>query len=428
MEHVKAGDLEAAQDCVFSTEYETSVEQINALTDETVNGIVARKEKNQATLKLLQIIFEILFAGSFMYVVLQFVKTIRFSDKELLQPIIKVSEQMAVVAGGNFHTALALQEDDSEVGRMVSAIAFMKRNLQSMVQEITAILEQMGSGNYNIHIEQEYVGEFVKIKESFLQIGEKMRDTLQTIRNVSTHIDSGSDQLACAAEDLAEGCTAQATQVTELMAVFEDLTRSMEDNAKEAEESARIASKAGSTLSKGNQKMQELKAAIQEISQCSGQIGTIIEDIEDIASQTNLLSLNAAIEAARAGETGRGFAVVAEQVKNLANESAKAAGKTTELIETTVTVMEKGIGIADETAENMKQVMEDTRAATEKIDQIAQMLKQNTEHMRNVNESIAEVSSVVDNNSATSEETAAVSEEQKTQVEAMVELMSRFQI
>ena len=143
---------------------------------------------------------------------------------------------------------------------------------------------------------------------------------------------------------------------------------------------------------------------------------------------SNLLSLNAAIEAARAGETGRGFAVVAEQVKNLANESAKAAGKTTELIETTVTVMEKGIGIADETAENMKQVMEDTRAATEKIDQIAQMLKQNTEHMRNVNESIAEVSSVVDNNSATSEETAAVSEEQKTQVEAMVELMSRFQI
>ena len=421
MENVQAGDLEAAQDCVFSTEYETSVEQINALTDETVNGIVARKEKNQATLKLLQIIFEILFAGSFMYVVLQFVKTIRFSDKELLQPIIKVSEQMAVVAGGNFHTALALQEDDSEVGSM-------NRNLQSMVQEITAILEQMGSGNYNIHIEQEYVGEFVKIKESFLQIGEKMRDTLQTIRNVSTHIDSGSDQLACAAEDLAEGCTAQATQVTELMAVFEDLTRSMEDNAKEAEESARIASKAGSTLSKGNQKMQELKAAIQEISQCSGQIGTIIEDIEDIASQTNLLSLNAAIEAARAGETGRGFAVVAEQVKNLANESAKAAGKTTELIETTVTVMEKGIGIADETAENMKQVMEDTRAATEKIDQIAQMLKQNTEHMRNVNESIAEVSSVVDNNSATSEETAAVSEEQKTQVEAMVELMSRFQI
>ncbi len=428
MAYVKEGNLQAAQGCVFSVEYEDSVTQINALTDATVNSILERKDKNQTLLKGVQVLFELLFAGSFLYVVLQLIKTIKFSDTELLQPIVKVSEQMAVLAGGNFHTNLALQEDDSEVGKMVSAIAFMKQNLLGMVEEITEVLEQMGNGNYNIQIEQEYVGEFVKVKESFQKIGEKMRETLQTIRRVSAQIDSGSDQLACAAEDLAEGCTAQATQVSELMITFDEMTRSMEQNAKEAEDSAKIASRAGETLSRGNQKMMELRDAIEEISKCSGQIGTIIEDIEDIASQTNLLSLNAAIEAARAGETGRGFAVVAEQVKNLANESAKAAGKTTELIETTVTVMERGIVIADETTANMKEVMEDTEAATEKIGQIVQMLKQNTAHMRDVNDSIAEVSSVVDNNSATSEETAAVSEEQKTQVEAMVELMNRFQI
>ncbi len=428
MAYVKEGNLQAAQGCVFSVEYEDSVTQINALTDATVNSILERKDKNQTLLKGVQVLFELLFAGSFLYVVLQLIKTIKFSDTELLQPIVKVSEQMAVLAGGNFHTNLALQEDDSEVGKMVSAIAFMKQNLLGMVEEITEVLEQMGNGNYNIQIEQEYVGEFVKVKESFQKIGEKMRETLQTIRRVSAQIDSGSDQLACAAEDLAEGCTAQATQVSELMITFDEMTRSMEQNAKEAEDSAQIASRAGETLSRGNQKMMELRDAIEEISKCSGQIGTIIEDIEDIASQTNLLSLNAAIEAARAGETGRGFAVVAEQVKNLANESAKAAGKTTELIETTVTVMERGIVIADETTANMKEVMEDTEAATEKIGQIVQMLKQNTAHMRDVNDSIAEVSSVVDNNSATSEETAAVSEEQKTQVEAMVELMNRFQI
>ncbi len=428
MAYVKEGNLQAAQDCVFSVEYEESVTQINALTDTTVNSILERKDKNQAFLQGLQVLSEVLFAASFLYVVMQLIKTIKFSDKELLQPIVKVSEQMSVLAGGNFHTGLALQEDDSEVGRMVSAIAFMKRNLLGMIQEITEVLEQMGDGNYNIQIEQEYVGEFVKVKDSFQKIGEKMRETLQTIRRVSAQIDSGSDQLACAAEDLAEGCTAQATQVSELMITFDEMTRSMEQNAKEAEESAKIASRAGETLSRGNQKMTELRRAIEEISKCSGQIGTIIEDIEDIASQTNLLSLNAAIEAARAGETGRGFAVVAEQVKNLANESAKAAGKTTELIETTVTVMERGITIADETTANMKEVMEDTEAATEKIGQIVEMLKRNTAHMRDVNDSIAEVSSVVDNNSATSEETAAVSEEQKTQVEAMVELMNRFQI
>ena len=202
----------------------------------------------------------------------------------------------------------------------------------------------------------------------------------------------------------------------------------MAQNVMKAEESARIASQAGMTLEKGNQKMQELKASIEEIGECSQRIGTIIGTIEDIASQTNLLSLNAAIEAARAGEAGRGFAIVANQVKSLADESAKAAGKTTELIETTVEVMEKSITIADETALNMKEVMTGAKEATEEIGQIAQILEKSVENMRGMKTSLEEVSSVVDNNSATSEETAAVSEEQKAQVEIMVSLMDKFVI
>ena len=183
---------------------------------------------------------------------------------------------------------------------MVAAISFMKRNLYAMVQEMTDILEQMGDGNYNVRVEQQYVGEFVAVKESFLKIGEKMKNTLSTIRNAAGEIDGGSEQLACAAEDLAESCTAQAMQVSELMKVFRDMTESMERNVRDAEESARISSEAGATLVRGNQKMQELKASIEEIGTCSEQISTIIGTIEDIASETNLLSLNASIEAARA--------------------------------------------------------------------------------------------------------------------------------
>lgn len=426
--HVQAGDLEAAQACVFSVEYGNSVDQISQQTDETILAILNRKDGRQAGLKVLQYIFEFLFALSFLYVVKEFIRTIRFSERELLEPIQKVSDQMAVLAGGEFHVDLDLEEDESEVGRMVAAIAFMKENLLGMISEITHTLEEMGNGNYRIEIEQEYVGEFVSIKDSLIQIGEKMRDTLKTIRNVSGQIDSGSEQLACAAQDLAENCTLQAGQVAELMTSFDAITKSMESNAQEAEESAKMAATAGVTLAKGNEKLQELKGSIQEIGRCSEQIGTIIEAIEDIASQTNLLALNAAIEAARAGEAGKGFAVVAEQVKNLANESSRAAGRTTELIETTVSVMDKSISIAEETEVNMNVVMKDAKAATEKMGQIEQMLKRDTLRMQELNENVTQVSSAVDNNSATSQETAAVSQEQKAQVETMVEMMDRFQI
>lgn len=426
--YVQAGDQESAQACVFSTEYGNSVDQINQQTDETILAILQRKDSSQTVLKILQCIFEILFAVSFLYVVKEMVRTIKFSEKELLEPIQKVSEQMAVLAGGEFHVELDMEEDESEVGKMVSAIAFMKKNLLGMIEEITQTLEKMGNGDYRIEIRQEYVGEFVTIKESFLQIGEKMHETIRTIHTVAGQIDSGSEQLAFAAQDLAENCTLQAIKVSELMTAFDAMTKSMEENAREAEESARMASSAGQTLTKGNEKLQELKDSIQEIGRCSEQIGTIIGAIEDIASQTNLLALNAAIEAARAGEAGKGFAVVAEQVKNLASESAKAAGRTTELIETTVSVMNKSISIAEETEANMNEVMTDAKEATEKMGQIEQILKRDTQRMQELNENVSQVSSAVDNNSATSEETAAVSTEQKLQVETMVELVEKFEI
>lgn len=428
MASVASGDLKSAQESVFGDAYEETVVQINTQTEEVIEQIQARKASQKNLLQILQIIAQIAFVASCGYVIFALVKTIQFSKKELLSPIEKVAEQMEHLAHGDFGVRMDLEEDASEVGQMVAAIRFMKKNMHEMITEISYILGEMGEGNYQFVIEKEYVGEFIEIKESIIKISEAMRETLHTMRDVAEQIDAGSEQLACAAQDLAEGSTIQATQVAEVAEAIKRMAENMSSNAIAAEQSVEIASDAGKTLVTGNEKMQELKVAIGEISKCSEEIGTIINAIEDIAEQTNLLSLNAAIEAARAGEAGRGFAVVAEQVKNLAEESAKAAGKTTELIQMTIDAVNKGIDIADATATNMTEVMGGAMEATEKMGQIARMLDEEAANMQEINETVTSVSAVVDNNSATSEETAAVSEEQKAQVETMVQMMTRFKI
>ena len=428
MAYVESGDLQAAQQVVFGHEYEETVVKINEYTDSLIAVVQGRLANAASITSTLQTVSQIILLMAFLFIAKQFLNVIKFSETELLVPIEKVSVEMQYLAQGDFNQKLDMKIDESEVGTMVASIETMKKNNKEMIGEISATLVAMGDGNYNFRLVKDYVGAFVEIKESIERIGEKMRETLLTIRDVSGQIDAGAEQLACAAQDLADGTTRQAAQVSDLVDIVEVMTQSMETSAAEAEESVKLSNQSGAIVMESSQKMEELKVAIAEISKCSEQIGTIINTIDDIASQTNLLSLNAAIEAARAGEAGRGFAVVADQVKKLAEESAEAAGRTNILIETTISTVEKGIAIADETVEKMNEVVVSSQAATDKMTQISAKLRNDVNNMHDINASIADVSSVVDNNSATSEETAAVSEEQKAQVDTMVSIMESFSI
>ncbi len=428
MKAASSGDQELAISYVFGERYEADIAVINSQTDEAINRILHRLSGKKNVLVVVQVTVELLFLLSFIYVMRQILASNKFAREELLVPIQKVSNQMVALSGGDFHEPFDMVEDDSEVGRMVAAIHFMKENLVKIIGEITSVLEQMGNGNYDIALEQNYVGEFSVIRDSFYKISGEIRHTLRNLRDLSEQIKSGSLQLADAATNLADSCTVQATTVYDLSTLTENLYGDMEKNANDARECVDIASRAGQTLSAGNEKMHELKDAIDEIKKCSEEINTIIGAIDEIATQTNLLSLNAAIEAARAGEAGRGFAVVAEQVKNLAEESAKSAKETTLLIETTVAAVEKGNRIADETAENMSEVMGGAKLATEKMSQISDLLSQNVQYMQKIDADLGNISSAVDDNAATSEETAAISQEQSGQVERMADLMDKFVI
>lgn len=428
MASVTAGDLQAATDFVFGTEYNNTVQTISDLTDTLILEIQDRLKGRKNAMLVLQMICAVLFLFSFIKMAKQCTKTIGFASRELLVPIIKVSEQMKVLAAGNLHTELELEADDSEVGKMVEDITTMKNILVGIIEELSFVLEQMGQGNYKVAIEREYVGEYIQIEQSLRKIIEEMGHAIGDISVATQEIDSGSGQLAQAAEDLANSCTSQACQVSDMVMLISQLQESIDYNEKEAEEAVKISNLASSTLVAASEKMNELDAAMNDINECSRQITMVTTSISELADEIEMLSLNASIESARAGEAGRGFAVVAEQVKKLAEASQEAAGQTSDLIEKTTNAVERGMQIAKESAVCMEDVQMGSEETASRINGIVENLKTEVGSIGSITDGINVIAGLVDNNSATSQETAAIGEELKSQVDSMVDLMDRFRI
>ena len=279
-----------------------------------------------------------------------------------------------------------------------------------------------------IDLKYSYAGEFGKVKDALIHISESMIDVMQNIHDSSVQVGAGSDELARAAEVLAEGSQTQAAAVEELLATSMTVSEQVEDNKNDAEQSANHAKDAAAMMGESQKQMEQMREAMNKIQDASKQVVTIIKTIEDIAEQTNLLSLNASIEAARAGDAGKGFAVVAGEIGKLANESANAVNITRNLIGVSLSEIETGNDIANQVLDSLSQSVEKIEEVNTMIQKSAQNAIIQMESMNQIRDGIEEISKGLEDNSAMAEETSATSEELAVQVVTLNELVGKFEL
>lgn len=425
---VKAGDTDKAIDVVFGDPYSTDVKQLRSLTDDVINTILKRLE----TGKMIALVMVIVCFIGLLIAIARFVydanRLRKFIQNEVLARLVKIVPGINELANGNLHVQVDVKRSNDEFGDMINSLTFMKTNMGNIINDIAYVLGEMGNGNFKVSVKEQYVGEYVQIKDALEKIVEQMHDVVSTIVDVSKDIDGGAGQLAVAADDLANSCTNQAHDVSDLVNLLGELNEAIAFNENACQEAVKISNHASETLITNNQKMEELKAAMKDISECSDQIVAVVSTISDIGSEIDLLSLNASIESARAGEAGRGFAVVAEQVKKLAGESQDAVIQTSDMIKRTVDAVAVGVNLAGEMAKTMEEMREGVEETNRRIEGILEKLKTEVRNIGHINEGVNDIAGLVDNNSATSQETAAVSEEQKSQVEMLIDIISRFNV
>lgn len=326
------------------------------------------------------------------------------------------------------HTPVPDIQTKDETRVLADAAHVLVKNLETVIQDADDMLGQMAGGNFAITAKNEasYVGDFHGLLESMRKLNRRLSGTLKNVQGAVEQVNIGSVQLAESATALAEGAMDQAGAIQELQATITTVASTVEENAGSLGDTFRQAKEySGQAVTSGDE-MKDLTAAMNRINETSQQISNIIGEIEDIAAQTNLLSLNASIEAARAGEAGRGFAVVADQIRKLADDSAQSAIHTRELIETSLREIEHGNQITDRTYESLMKVVEGMEILAEASQKAMENSHTQAEAMEQIEQAIDQISQVVQNNSATAEETSATSQELSAQATSVNEIVSAF--
>ncbi len=417
---------------LYLNDYEPNLTEVTSilenLTTELGEAINTRYNNAQSTKTFnIVIIVTVVVVAAVLVVVLTVILT-----KAIVPPITQIVDSMNLIANGLLKEAdgTITYRSKDEIGVLAHAARKVIRFFQNVLPSISDVCRNYGNGNFNCTCEnyESYVGETSEIRDSLMYVRDNLSAALANVDQASNQLLSGAGEVASGAQSLAQGATEQASSIQELSETITSISDAIKENSENAAEASEKANAAGAEVQEVNTMMSELVSAMHEISEFSGETKKIVKTIEDIAFQTNILSLNAAIEAARAGAAGKGFAVVAEEVRNLAGKSAEAAKNTTRIIESTVNSIVSGNQLCAEVAEKMNKVGETAGKVTVINNKIADSSKKAADSIVKVTIGVDQISNVVQTNSATSEQSAAASEELSSQANMLKELVKKFSL